>query len=217
MTHVRLSQRAHKTLLITGVAVAVLFFVFFVGGIAHADTGAASPSSEVHIANNGFVLVRNATIASISGTIITADIAWGSSTLTWAVRTDNGTGFVRSDGEKGALSELKEGDTISITGDLDSTVSEPTILAETVRKAERKATHPVVALGVADTGGDIGAVAPKASPNGFSTMIGGFVGLGLILSGGFIALRSQRARAAEIFSRFVNARKVIRVSPSSLT
>ena len=39
------------------------------------------------------------------------------------------------------------------------------------------------------------------------SLAGGIIGLGLILSGGFIALRSQGGRAAGIFSRFVQSRK----------
>jgi hypothetical protein len=197
--------------LIAGVC---LIAVLSVGGTAHAET-ASGPSREVNIANNGFVLVRNATIASISGTIITAEIAWGSSTLSWEVRTDKGTQFVRSDGEIGALSELKEGDTISITGDLDPSLSEPTIIAETVRRSERKAAHPVVALGVEDTAAGTGAVAPGKSSNTVS-IVGGVIGLCLILGGGFIVLRSQKAGAARMLSRLAQARKIMRVRPSSL-
>ncbi len=183
-----------------GIAMAILC----VGTIAYAES---APNLEVHIANNGFVLIRNATLTSISGTTIEARIAWGSSTLTWVVQTDGRTQFVQSDGEKGTFSGLKEGDTVTITGELDPTMSEPTVIAETVRKSEREAAHPVIALGAADTGTDAAAgVAQKESSNGLS-LAGGIIGLGLILSGGFIALRSQRGRAAGIFSHFANSRK----------
>lgn len=209
MTYARSSQRSGNGFLIAGVAVAFLCVgaILHAGTASAAGTGEAGPNLEVHIANNGFVLVRNATIASISGTVLTAEITWGSSTLTWAVRTDKRTEFVRSDGEIGDLSDLEEGDTVSITGELDPSVSSPTIIAETVRKAERKAPRPVVALGVADVGGDAGAAGRAASPNGFSSAFGGLVGLGLILGGCFIAFRSQKERVVRIFSRFGYASK----------
>ena len=201
MKHLAQFQRSRSSsFVIAGVVMAILS----AGTIAYAES---APNLEVHIANNGFVLIRNATITSIAGTTIEARIAWGSSTLTWKVQTDGKTEFVQPDGEKGTLSGLAAGDTVTITGELDPTMSEPTVIAETVRTSGRKTAHPVVALGVADTGTDAAAgVAPKESSNGLS-LAGGIIGLGLILSGGFIALRSQGGRAAGIFSRFVQSRK----------
>lgn len=201
MKHLAQFQRSRSSsFVIAGVVMAILC----AGTIAYAES---APNLEVHIANNGFVLIRNATITSIAGSTITAEIAWGSSTLTWAVQTDGKTEFVQSDGEKGTLSGLKEGDMITITGELDPTVSEPTVIAETVRKSERAAAHPVIALGAVDTGDDAAAPAtPKASTNSLS-LAGGIIGLGLILSGVFIALRAQKGRVAGIFSRFAQSRK----------
>ena len=51
-----------------GIAMAILC----VGTIAYAES---APNLEVHIANNGFVLIRNATLTSISGPTIEARIA----------------------------------------------------------------------------------------------------------------------------------------------
>ena len=201
MKHLAQFQRSRSSsFVIAGVVMAILC----AGTIAYAES---APNLEVHIANNGFVLIRNATISSISGTTIEARIAWGSSTLTWEVQTNGKTDFVLSNGEKGALSGLTEGDTITITGELDPTLMEPTVIAETVRMSGRKAAHPVIALGAEETSTEAAAgVTPKESSNGLS-LAGGIIGLGLILSGGFIALRSQGGRAAGIFSRFVQSRK----------
>jgi len=188
------------SIVIAGVVVALLC----TGTVVYAES---APNMEVHIANNGFVLIRNATITSVSGTVINAEIAWGSSTLTWAVHTDGRTEFVRSDGEQGALSDFTEGDVVGITGKLDPTLSEPTIIAETVRESRQKAARPVVALAsMAETGGDAGVATPKAHSNGLS-VAGGIIGLGLILGGGWIALRSQKARITGVFSRFAQSRK----------
>src|SRR3989344_4137007 len=129
MKHLAQFQRSRSSaFIIAGAVIAILC----VGTAAYAES---TPTREVNIANNGFVLIRNATTASISGTTIMTEIAWGSSTLTWEVQTDGKTEFVQPDGEKGALSDLKEGDIISITGKLDPTLSDPTIIAETVRKS----------------------------------------------------------------------------------
>src|SRR3989338_7106834 len=206
MKHLAQFQRSRgSSFVIAGVVMAILC----AGTIAYAES---APNLEVHIANNGFVLIRNATITSISGTTIEAEIAWGSSTLTWEVQTDGKTEFVLSSGEKGTLSGLTESDIITITGELDPTLTEPTVIAETVRTSGSKTARPVVALGVAaGTGGDAGVAAPKTHSNGLS-VAGGILGLGLILSGGFIALRSQKGGAVRMLSYFAHARKRMRVS-----
>ena len=203
MKHLAQFQRSRSSAFISaGVVIAILC----AGTVVYAES---APNLEVHIANNGFVLIRNATITSISGTTIEAEITWGSSTLTWEVQTDGKTDFVRSDGEKGTLTGLTEGNIITITGELDPTLAKATVIAETVRMSARKAAHPVVALGVADTSTDAAAgVAQKGSSNGLS-LAGGITGLGLILSGTFIALRSQKGRSVRIFSYIAHARKRI--------
>ena len=96
---------------------------------------------EMHIANNGLVLLRSARVVSLHGNTITVSTAWGSADFTWTVRTDLihfetrsfGTRFIDRDGKKGSLSGIKVGSVVTITGALDPVAGEPTIDADSVR------------------------------------------------------------------------------------
>ena len=96
---------------------------------------------EMHIANNGLVLLRSAKVVSVQGDTITVSTAWGSADFTWTVRTDTshfetrsfGTRFIDRDGKKGSLGGVKVGSVVTITGALDPSAGEPTIDADSVR------------------------------------------------------------------------------------
>ena len=96
---------------------------------------------EMHIANNGLVLLRSAKVVSVQGNTIMVSTAWGSADFTWTVRTDTshfetrsfGTRFIDRDGKKGSLSGINVGSVVTITGALDPTAGEPTIDADSVR------------------------------------------------------------------------------------
>ena len=87
----------------------------------------------LNIANNGLVLVRDARILSIAPYTFTASLSWGSENFTWSVRVPYNTKFIHRDGKAGVLADLKEGDTVTITGQLDTNATEPTINAQYVR------------------------------------------------------------------------------------
>lgn len=96
---------------------------------------------EMHIANNGLVLLRSARVVSLQGNTITVSTAWGSADFKWTVRTDLshfetrtfGTRFIDRDGKKGSISGVKIGSVVTITGALDPVAGEPTIDADSVR------------------------------------------------------------------------------------
>lgn len=99
---------------------------------------------EMHVANNGLVLLRSAKVAYVNGTTITVRAAWGSADFTWIIRTnathfeerDFGTRFIGKDGKKGSLGGVQAGMLVTITGVLDSTAQEPTVDADSVRLLE---------------------------------------------------------------------------------
>ena len=99
---------------------------------------------EMHIANNGLVLLRSAKVISVEGKTITARTAWGSADFKWTVRTnasrfesrDFGTRILDRDGKKGSLGSVRPGMLVTITGALDSMAQEPTIDADSVRLLE---------------------------------------------------------------------------------
>lgn len=94
---------------------------------------AVGSTLEVHINNNGKVLVRGAKITSISGPTITATNTWGSTTMTWIVNTDTSTKSIRRYGGNSSLSEMSVGDYISFSGMLDTTASVLTVKADMIK------------------------------------------------------------------------------------
>lgn len=91
------------------------------------------PMREVHIANNGLMLLRGATVTSLSGSTIHISMSWGGTDFKWAINTTSATKFLTSGGEKGTRADIQVGDTIGVTGMISSGGSEPTIDAAFVR------------------------------------------------------------------------------------
>jgi hypothetical protein len=99
------------------------------------------PSMEVHIANNGLILLRSAKIVSINGATLTLSTAWGSSVFLWNVRTNAnsygthnyGTKFIDLNGNPIAVENVQAGNLVTITGMLDQNAQEPTLDADMVR------------------------------------------------------------------------------------
>lgn len=93
-----------------------------------------APMLEVHIANNGLVLLRGAHVLSISGSTIHVGMAWDSSSFTWQVETNYNTKILNSKGEKQTLADIESGDTVTVTGMLVGGGGEPTVDATFVRE-----------------------------------------------------------------------------------
>lgn len=104
------------------------------GQPAVATSTKKAPMLEVHIANNGLMLLRGATVISNSRGTIRVGMVWGSADFTWTVKTDFGTKYLTSKGEKETLEDIEVGDIVTITGMLTESGAEPTINAEHVRE-----------------------------------------------------------------------------------
>ena len=87
----------------------------------------------VSIGDDGRALVRGAEVTALSGSTITARTDWGSTELTWTVRTDSDTDFVRKNGSGTAISDIVVGDIVSFSGMLDEDAGAFTVDADTVK------------------------------------------------------------------------------------
>src|SRR3989344_3016317 len=75
-----------------------------VAAAATAMTGAQrAPTLELHIANNGLVLLEGARVVSLSGGRIRVEMAWGAASFTWVTNTNSNTKYFSSNGEKTPL------------------------------------------------------------------------------------------------------------------
>ena len=97
------------------------------------------PTSEVHIANNGLMLLRGTRVISVDNSsnfnsIIRVIISWGSIDSIWEVNTNLSTELIKSDGKTGTMSDIEVGDIVTVTGNLVRNGPEPIISAVFIRK-----------------------------------------------------------------------------------
>ena len=92
------------TTLFTKLSTVALVAAFTIAPVfALADSGKSksfAPRSvgstlEVMISDNGKAVVRGAKVTDVSGSTITAQTMWDASSITWTVRTDGDTDFLR--------------------------------------------------------------------------------------------------------------------------
>ena len=88
---------------------------------------------EIQINDNGRVLVRGLKVTSISGTNITGETAFGSTTLSWIVHTDSSTKFSDKGGKNMGFAGISIGDILSFAGLLDTTTNLLTVNATNVK------------------------------------------------------------------------------------
>lgn len=94
---------------------------------------AVGSTLEMHINNDGSVLVRGAKITSINGTTVHATQTWGSYSVNWVVQTSPSTQLLRRYGGASSLSEFVVGDYISFSGTIDPSQSQGTVIAKVVK------------------------------------------------------------------------------------
>jgi len=127
----------------TALILASIGFLAF-ATVASADTSmtgsvqASSPQAvgstlEVHIANNGSVIVRGAKVTSVSGSSIMATTQFGSTAISWTANVSGTTSYLRRYGGASSLSEIQAGDYVSFSGMLDMTASQLTVNVTSVK------------------------------------------------------------------------------------
>ncbi len=92
------------------------------------------PLSEMHIADNGLALLRGAAVDSIADGVIHCTLSFDGVAFGWTIDTDANTQFITDTGEKGALADIRNGSSISVTGALKGGGDQPTIEAQYVRE-----------------------------------------------------------------------------------
>lgn len=98
---------------------------------AYAD-GEGAP--QLSIAGNGQVIVRDATVVSVTGNVVVVSTSWGEASFTWNVVTSGSTRFSPG-GSSEALAAIKKGDAVSFSGRLANDAARPTVRAEYFKNA----------------------------------------------------------------------------------
>ena len=101
---------------------------------ARTNTAAsAAPLGELHLAANGLVLLRGASVESITNGIIRCSALFDGIGFYFEVKTDANTRYISSAGDKGAADAVVAGSYIDVTGMLAKGGEEPIIAAQFVR------------------------------------------------------------------------------------
>jgi hypothetical protein len=94
---------------------------------------AVGSTIELHINNNGKVLIRGIKVSGVSGNIVSGTIAWGSYSLPISINGASVTKVARRFGGTAEVSEISAGDFISVEGSLDQTQSALTVNATFIK------------------------------------------------------------------------------------
>lgn len=131
-----------------------------IGIVAKAAAMLSAP--EMQVGSNGKVIVRGAKVTALSGSAISAQLAFGSFTTNWTVKTDANTEFIHRFGGKASLADVKVGDTLSFSGTLDTGAAAATVNAKVVKdwSNDKPVNQPVTLQGSLKA---IGSTATPAS------------------------------------------------------
>ncbi len=123
--HMNLRKNMAGVLVAAGMIAGFGFGMSHIANAENDDNGqqfrnahALGSTLEVHINDNGRVLVRGAKVTSVDGATIHAAMSWNAASLTWTIVTNNGTKFVARSGETRALPGIAVGDYVSFSGNL---------------------------------------------------------------------------------------------------
>ena len=126
--------QSHKVSAYGSVSAGTVYLSPSAQAAAQVSSTAKEPMQEVHVANNGLILLRGARVLSISGNTIHLGMAFGPSDFTWAAVTKYNTIFLNKQGAKETLSDIGVGDTVTVTGLVTGSGAEPTIDTDFVRE-----------------------------------------------------------------------------------
>lgn len=102
-------------------------------GIKKHESSLLGSKLEVHIGDDGRILVRGAKVTSVSGTTLNASVSWGSYSMNWIILTSPATKFQSRPERNNSLAGIQAGDVISFKGTLDSNSSTPSVNASMIK------------------------------------------------------------------------------------
>ena len=89
---------------------------------------------EVHISDNGKILVRGAKVTGVTANTVNASTSWGSINLNWTVNVMSSSQMIKKSGANISASLISVGDVISFQGNLVTTSPSPMIVNASVIK-----------------------------------------------------------------------------------
>lgn len=92
-------------------------------------------SSEIHVTKDGKASVSSAKIMQSAGNTFYARLYWGDAFVRLTIKTNSSTIFLRGTGEGTTIAEIKEGDLLDISGELQSQSDTLTIIASLIKNS----------------------------------------------------------------------------------
>jgi hypothetical protein len=92
-------------------------------------------SSEIHVTKEGKANVSSAKVMQIVGNTFFARLYWGDAFIRFTIRAGSSTKFMRATGEATTIAEIKEGDILDASGELQSQTDTLTLVASSVRNS----------------------------------------------------------------------------------
>ncbi|MEN9614313.1 MAG: hypothetical protein RLZZ347_620 [Candidatus Parcubacteria bacterium] len=97
------------------------------------DPKSVGSTLEVHITDDGKIVLHGAQIIQSAGTTFYARSNWGGSYMRWVIRTDENTKVTRRFGTETTIAEIKPGDIVSAEGDFMATSDSISVVAKKVK------------------------------------------------------------------------------------
>lgn len=92
-------------------------------------------SSEIHVTKDGKASVSGAKIMQQAGNTFFARLYWGDAFIRFTIKTNSATKFLRGTGEGTTIDEIKDGDLLDVSGELQSQSDTLTVIASSVKNS----------------------------------------------------------------------------------
>ena len=98
-------------------------------------TAAQALSSEIHVTKDGKASVSSAKMMQQAGNTFYARLYWGDAFVRLTIKTNSTTKFFRATGEATTIAEIKDGDLLDVSGELQSQSDTLTLIARTIKNS----------------------------------------------------------------------------------
>lgn len=100
-----------------------------------APAAARALSSEINVTKDGKASVSSAKVMQQAGNTFFARLYWGDAFIRFTIKTNSATKFLRATEEATTIAEIKDGDLLDVSGELQSQSDTLTIIASSVKNS----------------------------------------------------------------------------------
>lgn len=127
------------------------FLMILVAFLTLAPIPTFALSSEIYVTKDGKASVSSAKVMQQAGSTFFARLYWGDAFIRFTIKTNSSTKFMRAGGEATTITEIKEGDLLDVSGELQPqsdtlTINASSIKNSSVQKEQANLSGTVTAL-----------------------------------------------------------------------